>query len=105
MSSGQAEISYQNFRSYFSRAIIVGDPGGGKSTLTQLLCYDLAYAIGLDSSHPGRNDIGPTKLPLRIILRSYDKRRRQNPAYGILEYLVDENSLALDSDKISQIAC
>ena len=99
MTNGEAEISYQNFRSYFNRAIIVGDPGGGKSTLTQLLCYDLAYAIALDSSHPGRNDIGRKKLPLRIILRSYDKRRQQNPAYGILEYLVDENSPALDSDK------
>lgn len=77
----------------------MGDPGGGKSTLTQLLCHDLAYSIGVDSSHHGRRDIGPTKLPLRVVLRSYDKRRQQNPAYGIVDYIVDECSLALEADK------
>jgi hypothetical protein len=81
------------------RAVILGDPGGGKSTLTQLLCHDLAYSIGTDSSHPGRGDIGPIKLPLRVILRGYDKRRQQNPAYGIIDYIVDECSLALEVDK------
>jgi hypothetical protein len=101
ITTGGSEILYSNFRSSFGSAVILGDPGGGKSTLTQLLCHDLAYSIGVDSSHHGRRDIGSIKLPLRIVLRSYDKRRQQNPAYGIMDYVVDECSLALESDKLA----
>jgi hypothetical protein len=97
--SRESELSYQTFRSSLNRNVILGDPGGGKSTLTQLLCYDLAYTIGLNSSHPSKQGFDPIRLPLRIILRSYDKRRKQMPNYGLLDYLIDENSLALDGDK------
>ena len=35
-------ISYSDLRALFNKVVILGDPGGGKSTLCQHLCYDLA---------------------------------------------------------------
>jgi ABC-type transport system involved in cytochrome bd biosynthesis fused ATPase/permease subunit len=35
-------LTYGDLRLLFSRVVILGDPGGGKSTLCQHLCHDLA---------------------------------------------------------------
>ena len=66
--------------------IILGDPGGGKSTLSQMLCYDLASAISLDDEHLGQDAIDPStlKLPLKIVLRAFEKRQKADPGYDIL---------------------
>ena len=94
-------ISYQSFRRSIDRAIILGDPGGGKSTLTQLMSFDLANLIGLESANPGRKDFDPydLKVPLRIILRSYEAKLTRAPSYTIFDYICDEIKPALDSDK------
>lgn len=92
-------ISYQHFRANIDRAVILGDPGGGKSTLTQLICYDLANMVNLQIAHPGKNHIiSELKLPMRIVIRSFDKRRRQTAGYDILDYLIDEFKSTLDGN-------
>jgi hypothetical protein len=53
-SDGRPTKSYLNFRRQLNRGIILGDPGGGKSTLTQLLCFDLARTILLEDKNPDR---------------------------------------------------
>jgi hypothetical protein len=70
-------INYLQFRRIFSNSVILGDPGGGKSTLTQLICYDLANQIVLESTTPKHRsfDSGDLRLPIRIILRTLEKRQ------------------------------
>lgn len=93
-------IAYLQFRTTVSRAVILGDPGGGKSTLTQLLCYDNSNSIMLKSSFPGKPEIDPTELriPFRIVLRSFDKRHQASPGYNFFSYLVDEIKDIFDND-------
>ena len=58
-SSTAPSISYLTFRKQFNRGVILGDPGGGKTTLTQLMCYDLANLIGLEAAtQKGRSSRG-----------------------------------------------
>ncbi len=91
---------YISFRRSFDRAVILGDPGGGKSTLTQLLCYDLANQIVLNAANPGAAgfDARDLRLPIRIILRALEKRQQQSPSYQIFDYLVDEIRIFADNN-------
>ncbi|WP_430250779.1 NACHT domain-containing protein [Neorhizobium sp. DAR64860/K0K1] len=100
----QTTVGYLPFRRSFDRAVILGDPGGGKSTLTQLLCYDLANQIVLQAANPQASgfDSRDQKLPIRVILRALEKRQRQDPSYQIFDYLVDEIRVYCDND--SQLA-
>ncbi len=100
ISTDEDALAYLTFRRMFERAVILGDPGGGKSTLTQMLCNDLSTLINLEASNPGRKDFDASdlKLPLRIILRSFEAKNTHDPAYNFLDYLVDEATLPLDND-------
>lgn len=93
-------IGYLPFRKTFTRALILGDPGGGKSTLTQLLCHGLANQVSLEASNPGHSsfDSRDLRLPLKIILRSLEKRQRTTASYSIFDYLIDEVKVYLDND-------
>ena len=73
-----SSIPYVQFKTTVHRAVILGDPGGGKSTLTQLLRFDNSNSILLEASFPGRPEIDSAELriPLRVISRSFDKRRQ-----------------------------
>ncbi|MBB4573131.1 NACHT domain-containing protein [Rhizobium lentis] len=95
--------AYLNFRRSFNRAVILGDPGGGKSTLTQLVCFDLARQITLAAANPKYSgfDSRDMKLPLRIILRTFEKRQQQNPSYQIFDYLIDEIRVYCDNDEFT----
>ena len=42
-----AYVPYLQFKTTVNRAVILGDPGGGKSTLTQMLCFDNSNSIML----------------------------------------------------------
>ncbi|MCK1377699.1 NACHT domain-containing protein, partial [Bradyrhizobium sp. 24] len=91
-------ISYVTFKSSVRRAVILGDPGGGKSTLTQLLSFDNSNSILLESNYPGKTEPSALKLPLRIVLRSFDKRRQSTPGYSLLDHLVDQAKDVFDGD-------
>lgn len=88
-----------DFKRGLHRAVVVGDPGGGKSTLTQLVCYEAAKRLTLDvvnnQKHIEHHEL---RLPLRIIVRAYDRRQRIQPGYTILDYLRDELRPALDNN-------
>jgi hypothetical protein len=56
--SEEPSESLETFSGSFSRAVVLGNPGGGKSTLSKKLCYDIA---SVDS------DI----VPVLVILRDY----------------------------------
>jgi hypothetical protein len=93
-------IGYLPFRKTFSRALILGDPGGGKSTLTQLLCHGLAGQVALEAATPGHSVFDPRdlRLPLKVVLRSLERRQRTAASYSIFDYIVDELKTYLDND-------
>jgi predicted NACHT family NTPase len=99
-SDGRPTKSYLNFRRQLNRGIILGDPGGGKSTLTQLLCFDLARTILLEDKNPDRPEYESRdlKLPLKVVLRSFEAKQKVRPSYNFLTYLCDDLKLALDND-------
>jgi predicted NACHT family NTPase len=64
-----------------------------------VLCYDLASAIALDDEHLGHGiDPSTLKLPLKIVLRAFEKRQKIDPGYDFLDYLVDDLKTVLDGD-------
>ena len=58
-------ISFQDFSSNLGRMIVLGNPGGGKSTLAVKLCHDLAS----DAGHERR------LTPLLVILREFGSQK------------------------------
>ena len=93
-------LTYLQFRRTLKRAVMLGDPGGGKSTLTQLICADLSSQILLESNARFHKEFQSSdlRLPLRVILRTFDARLNNNPSYNIFDYLVDDIKLHCDND-------
>ena len=85
-----SHVPYADLKSSFQRVVILGDPGGGKSTLCQRICYDLARATQLASAYPGENKVNfsEQRLPFRITLRLYEQARASEPQLDILTYLL-----------------
>lgn len=95
-------IGYINFRRSFRNAVILGDPGGGKTTLTQLLSHDFAKQIVLENTSQRHKsfDSRDLLLPLRVVLRTFERRQQHDASYNILDYLNDEIRLYCDNDRI-----
>jgi hypothetical protein len=92
-------ISLHDFRRGLHRSVVLGDPGGGKSTLTQLICYEMARSLNLDVlNNPKHIDDRDLRLPLRIVVRTLDRRQRSAAGYTVLDYLRDEIRGVLDND-------
>ena len=102
MPKGLMTQTYLSFRRRFYRAVVVGDPGGGKSTLTQMISADLARLILTEASAPEVKQIEERDLqmPLRIVLRRYEARSSKTSSYSILDHLRDDIKVALDGDEI-----
>ncbi|QFI65565.1 hypothetical protein [Sinorhizobium alkalisoli] len=94
------KLSLSDFKRSFYRAVVLGDPGGGKSTLTQLLCYDLAKRISVEAQNTKRPGFEPRDLllPLKITLRSFDKKQKQDPSFTLIDHIVNELRVVLDND-------
>lgn len=88
-----------DFRRSFYRAAILGDPGGGKSTSIQYLCYSIARQVVLSSTSDREFEPKDIRLPLKVVVRSLDRRQQANPAYSILDFLRDELRQVLDNDE------
>jgi len=92
-------MSLVEFRRTFRNAVILGDPGGGKSTSTQLLCYELAKNITQSSStENGSTHPHDLRIPLRVTVRLLDSKQQKDPAYSILDYITDDIRSALDNN-------
>jgi len=87
------DIPYSEFIGSFKRSVVLGDPGGGKSTLCQSVCYDLSRAYGLVSKHLSRTDLAIqiAKVPVRIVLREFEKWHERD-GLGIFDFIARDTS-------------
>jgi hypothetical protein len=98
-------ITYSDLRLLFGRVVILGDPGGGKSTLCQHLCYDLARQAAASLQADSKQLTAQLqKFPLRIILRAYEKARTIDPQLSIYNFVLRDltNHASADDIEISE---
>jgi hypothetical protein len=75
-----APIDYAEFISGIRRAVVLGDPGGGKSTFTEKLCYDLI------TRRQEKLIAGRELTPVLVVLREYGAEKAAHGC-SILEYI------------------
>lgn len=65
--------------SLFDKSVLLGDPGGGKSTLSKKLCLECARRFGEAQS----------RLPIFIQLRTYIARAAEDDRYSLVQHIFD----------------
>ena len=82
-------LQYTELRLNFNRVVILGDPGGGKSTLCQYICQDLGKQVlaNLPAQKVSPDTPQLRRFPIRIILRQFEKARSQAPQLGLFEFI------------------
>lgn len=68
------EVDYETLRDSFRRAVILGDPGGGKSTIGQSICLELANGNG-------------KLIPLRTVIRHYNAALDRGSTSCLFDYI------------------
>lgn len=93
---GNLTLQFSDFQHSFRRAVVLGDPDGGKSTLCQFLCFraakDFANSLTLDNAPIHGVQKIRNRLPLRVVLRSFENARNKDPQLGLYEYIVRDIS-------------
>jgi predicted ATPase len=86
-----------------SRVLILGNPGGGKSTLLQSVCYRTATE-SLRQLNEGQS-LGSVRLPIRVILRDFERARLAQPQLSLFEYIQNEvlHSAYLDRSLLERV--
>lgn len=74
------EVSFSDFLRTAHRCVILGNPGGGKSTFASKLCFDLA------SRHSEKLYAHRELTPIHVVLRDYGAAR-QEKSVSILEFI------------------
>jgi predicted NACHT family NTPase len=70
-------ISLPDLLSNLHRTVVLGNPGGGKSTLTNKICYDFSKASNEDPSRV---------TPIPVILREYGSEKKAHN-YSIVDFI------------------
>jgi hypothetical protein len=65
-------IGFEHFLSGLYRAVVLGNPGGGKSTLASKICYDLA------SEYRKRHVNGRELTAVLVVLRDYGAAKKEH---------------------------
>lgn len=95
-------ISYSDLKLSFARIVILGDPGGGKSTICQNLCFDLAKQAAGAFAANNKPTAQLQKFPIRIVLRTFEKARTVEPQLSLLDFILRElkNHVSLELDEL-----
>jgi hypothetical protein len=81
-------ITYSDLKLSFSRVVILGDPGGGKSTICQNLCFDLAKQAASALATVNKPTAQLQKFPIRIVLRTFEKARTVDPQLSLFDFIL-----------------
>lgn len=95
-------ITYSDLKLSFARIVILGDPGGGKSTICQNLCFDLAKQAASAFAANNKPTAQLQKFPIRIVLRTFEKARTVEPQLSLLDFILRElkNHVSLELDEL-----
>ena len=77
------KLEFLDFLNLINRTVVIGDPGAGKSTLAQKICYELFDKY--------ENKMIKNKLltPVLIVLRDYSLKKKEK-GYSITEFIESE---------------
>lgn len=82
-------LNYTELTESFRRVVILGDPGGGKSTICQKFCFDMAKHTSLQLQFSDKRLVNKSyKLPIRVILRKFEQARSKTPQLDLLTFIV-----------------
>jgi hypothetical protein len=73
-------LAMPNFCWWIYRTVLLGNPGGGKSTFAEKLCYDLA------TRYSQRLLAGRQVTPILVVLREYGAQKKDHN-YSILQFI------------------
>ena len=76
-------ISLDRFLAHLYRSVLLGDPGGGKSTLAQKICYELC------ENYDGRRVGGRLLTPVLVVLREYSSKKKKDGS-SIVQFMESE---------------
>jgi hypothetical protein len=78
---GSAEIDLKELLSNTNQCVVIGDPGGGKSTLSQRLCLDALREAAVD---------GKTPVAVRVEVRRFVRRDTTSSNESLIEFITGE---------------
>jgi NACHT domain len=100
-------FAYTEIQGNFKRVVVLGDPGGGKSTLCQKVCFDLSKNASLALQFPDNDRIKAKdqRLPLRVILRSFEGAWVKDPQLDLFTFIERDlaHFAALDQEEIGTV--
>jgi hypothetical protein len=76
-------LSLDDFLGCLYRSVLLGDPGGGKSTVAQKICYELS------ANYDKRAVAGRRLTPVLVILREYSGRKKRDGC-SIVQFIEGE---------------
>ncbi len=90
----ETEYSFTDLKDNFNKSVILGDPGGGKSTTCQQICYSIAkdQINNFENKRVLKNNkyYGNLRLPIIITIRRYEQYLIQNQNIDIISYISSE---------------
>ncbi len=82
-----------------ARVVVLGDPGGGKSTLLQSVCHTTA-TNSLKYLQEG-GEVTGAAIPIRVVLREFEKARVASPQLSIFDYICLSIPSSVFVDRVS----
>lgn len=79
----QKDVSFSEFLNSINRTVVIGDPGAGKSTLAQKICFELC------NNYEKRVINNKLLTPVIIVLRDYSSMKKDK-SYSILQFIETE---------------
>lgn len=75
-----ANFDHASILQHNSRVVLIGDPGGGKTTLAQKICHQASELAAQNG----------TEIPIIVTLRKFAAVRLRRPNLSVFEYMTDE---------------
>jgi len=83
-------LKYPSFKGKVNKSVIVGDPGGGKTTICQYISYDYSKRVINSIKYPDQEvDFAHHKIPVQLVLRTVFKSKSYEK-YGFRKSILDE---------------